>query len=169
MTMVEENEKFKQSRRNLKLKTQTLLGNSGRNYNGDEYSGNMTDLINKTTDILGKGEARNFEITSVFTNEVEPSLSIKEDKTDPESALSGFYNECLLHLSYPCIQRKMLVYIDRFDRMKGFGIFDDYLTAVRIRNTSRRPLMTEKNLDEPRMNTGDTIYKDVRISSGLLT
>lgn len=157
-TMMEEaNEKFEQSQKNPELETQTFLGNSGRNYNGDEYSENTMYLINKNVDILGKGEARNLEATSVDTNEAEPSLPIKEDKIDPESALSGFYTECLLQLSLPCIQRKMLVYVDRLDRMKDFSIFGGYLSVVRITETSRRPLMTEENLDEPKMNTADSI------------
>jgi hypothetical protein len=42
---------------------QTFLGNSERNCDGDEYSGNMTYLINKIADILGKGEEMKLEAT----------------------------------------------------------------------------------------------------------
>lgn len=157
-TMLEEaNEKFKQSQTNRELETQTFLGNSRRDYNGEDYSEISMYLTNNDAHITGKGEARNLEASSIERNETEPSSSIKEDNSHPESALSGFYTQCLLHLSFPCIQRKMLVYVDRLNRMKYFGIFGDYLSVLRITETSRRPLMTEENLNAPKMNTGDSI------------
>jgi hypothetical protein len=68
----------------------------------------------------------------VKTNETEPSLSIKE-MIDTELALSGFHRERLLHLQFACIQRKMLVYVDRLDRMKDVAVFSNYLSMARVR------------------------------------
>jgi hypothetical protein len=55
------------------------------------------------------------------------------------------------------MQRKMLVYVDRLDR-NDFRILGDYLSVVRIGKPPARPLMTEENLMQPRMNTGDSIW-----------
>jgi hypothetical protein len=159
-TMKETNEEFKQTKINPELKTQISLGDSGTNYNIDEYPGNAKYTINTTSDILETDEeAMNLGATSVHRNEAKTSSPIEEDKNDAESALSGFYTECLLHLSFSCIQRKLLVYVDRLDRMKDFDVIGDYLSVVRLGKTSRRPLMTEENLTEPKMSTDDSIRK----------
>jgi hypothetical protein len=151
-TTKEANEEFEQIERNPELNMQTPHGNSGRNYNGDEYSRNVIYFINTISDILRTGKARNLQDLPVDKNEVKS----KEEKTDNESALSGFYSECLLSLSFPCMQRKMLVYVDKLDR-NDFGILGDYLSVVRVGKPPARPLMTEENLTQPRMNTGNSI------------
>lgn len=151
-TTEEANGEFRKNERNPELKKQTPLGNSGRNYNEDEYPRNILYLINIISDILQAGEARNLQDISTDKNEVQT----EEEKPDTKSALSGFYTECLLHLSFPCMQRKMLVYVDRLNR-NDFRILGDYLSVVRIGKPPATPLMTEENLVEPRMNTGDSI------------
>jgi hypothetical protein len=148
----EVNEEFEQIERNPEIKTQTSHGNSGINYNGDGYPRNILYLINIISDILRTGEGRKVQDIPIDKNEVKS----EEEKTGFESALSGFYTECLLSLSFPCMQRKMLVYVDRLDR-NDFRILGDYFSVVRIGKPSARPLMTEENLVEPRMNTGDSI------------
>jgi hypothetical protein len=152
-TSKEANDEFEQIEKNPELKMQTPYGNSGRNYNGDEYSRNVAYLINTISDILRKGKTRNLQDTTVDKNEVKS----KREKTDAESALSGFYTECLLRLSFPCMQRKMLVYVDKIDR-DDFRMLGDYLSVVRIGKPPARPIMTEENLLEPRMSTGSSIW-----------
>jgi hypothetical protein len=149
----EVNEEFEQIERNTELKMQTPYGNSGRNYNGDEYSRNIAYLINKISDILRKAETRNLQDITVEEREAER----KEENSDAVSALSGFYTECLLRLSFPCMQRKMLVYVDALDR-NNFRILGDYMSVVRIAKPPTRPIMTEESLLEPRMNAGDSIW-----------
>jgi hypothetical protein len=51
---------------------------------------------------------------------------------------------------------KILVYVDRLDR-NDFRILSDYLSEVSIGKPPTTPLVTEENLVEPRMNTGDSI------------
>ena len=50
------------------------------------------------------------------TNEIEILVEVIDDRSNPDSALSGFYSDCLLSLSFLCVQRKMLVYINRLNR-----------------------------------------------------
>jgi hypothetical protein len=152
-TTREANDEFEQIERLPELKMQTPHGNSGRNYNGDEYSRNVAYLINTISDILLKGKTRYLQDTTVDKNEVKS----KGEKIDAGSALSGFYTECLPRLSFPCMQRKMLVYVDKLDR-DDFHVLGDYLSVVRIGKPPSRPMMTEENLLEPRMSTGSTIW-----------
>jgi hypothetical protein len=42
------------------------------------------------------------------------------------------YSECLLRLSVPCVQRKLLLFIDRLGRMERFRLLGDFLTVVRV-------------------------------------
>lgn len=148
----EANEEFAKKERNPELKMQTPHGSSGRNYNGDEYPRNIVHLINIISDILQAEEARNLRDIPIDKIEVKSV----EEKPETESALSGFYTECLLRLSFPCMQRKMLVYVDRLNR-NDFHLLGDYLSVVRIGKPPATPLMTEENLVKPRMNTGDSI------------
>lgn len=62
------------------------------------------------------------------------SVERKEDQEDdsPSSALSGMYSECLMRLSVPCVQRKLLLFLDRLGRMERFRLLGDFLTVVRV-------------------------------------
>lgn len=151
-TTEEANDEFAKNERNPELKMQTPHGSSGRNYNGDEYPRNIVHLINIISDILQAEQTRNLRDIPIDKNEVKS----EEEKHEAESALSGFYTECLLRLSFPCMQRKMLVYVDRLGR-NDFRILGDYLSVVRIGKRPATPLMTEENLVTPRINTGDSI------------
>jgi hypothetical protein len=152
-TTEEANDEFERAERNSELKIRTPYGNSGRNYNGDEYSRNMAYLIKTISDIPRKRETRNLQDKTVDKSEVNR----KGEKTTAESPLSGFYTECLLRLSVPCMQRKMLVYVDNLDR-NDFSILGDYLSVVRVGKPPARPMMTEENLVEPRMSTGYSVW-----------
>ena len=54
------------------------------------------------------------------------------DDETPAGALSGLYTECLLRLSVPCVQRKLLLFLDRLGRMERFRLLGDFLTVVRV-------------------------------------
>ncbi|KAJ4447374.1 hypothetical protein ANN_09380 [Periplaneta americana] len=111
---------------------------------------NTIDLVNEK---LERGQQKDEEIA---INYISPTLSV-EKHNDVDSALSGFYAECLLKLSFSCVQRKMLVYIDRLDRLNKFDVLGDYLSIVRVAKNTRRPLMTEENLSESRMSGVDAM------------
>ncbi|XP_034254401.1 uncharacterized protein LOC117653115 [Thrips palmi] len=76
------------------------------------------------------------------SNEVDvDGAQRKEDPQDPQDqvddetpggALAGLYSECLLRLSVPCVQRKLLLFLDRLGRMERFRLLGDFLTVVRV-------------------------------------
>jgi len=39
--------------------------------------------------------------------------------TDPSAHLVDIYTDCLMQLSFPCVQRKLLLFLDKLGRMKG--------------------------------------------------
>lgn len=48
-------------------------------------------------------------------------LQEKQDETatDPSAHLVDIYTDCLMQLSFPCVQRKLLLFLDKLGRMKG--------------------------------------------------
>lgn len=64
----------------------------------------------------------NESYTTVPTFPITPA-SIPEKEVDPYGAFSGFYSECLIRLSYPCFQRKVLVFLDRLDKKRKISIY----------------------------------------------
>lgn len=56
--------------------------------------------------------------TAAATNSV---LQEKQDEVavDPSAHLVDIYTDCLLQLSFPCVQRKLLLFFDKLGRMKG--------------------------------------------------
>ncbi|CAH0770575.1 unnamed protein product [Bemisia tabaci] len=53
------------------------------------------------------------------------------DRDDPAASLDGVYSECLLNLSFPCLQKKIIVFLDRLGRKKQVSLIGDFLTVVR--------------------------------------
>lgn len=49
------------------------------------------------------------------------TLQEKQDEivTDPSAHLVDIYTDCLMQLSFPCVQRKLLLFLDKLGRMKG--------------------------------------------------
>jgi len=50
------------------------------------------------------------------------SLQEKQDVAaggDPSAHLVDIYTDCLMQLSFPCVQRKLLLFLDKLGRMKG--------------------------------------------------
>jgi len=44
----------------------------------------------------------------------------QDDPTaDPSAHLVDIYTDCLMQLSFPCVQRKLLLFLDKLGRMKG--------------------------------------------------
>ncbi|XP_025190780.1 uncharacterized protein LOC112591235 [Melanaphis sacchari] len=82
-------------------------------------------------------------------------LQEKQDEptTDPSAHLVDIYTDCLMQLSFPCVQRKLLLFLDKLGRMKGFSVLGDLLSVVRIKRDMRPPL-NETDL-MARLNTVD--------------
>ncbi|KAF0768521.1 Uncharacterized protein FWK35_00014066 [Aphis craccivora] len=82
-------------------------------------------------------------------------LQEKQDDptTDPSAHLVDIYTDCLMQLSFPCVQRKLLLFLDKLGRMKGFSVLGDLLSVVRIKRDMRPPL-NETDL-MARLNTVD--------------
>lgn len=49
------------------------------------------------------------------------TLQEKQDEgtADPSAHLVDIYTDCLMQLSFPCVQRKLLLFLDKLGRMKG--------------------------------------------------
>lgn len=78
----------------------------------------------------------------------------QDDSTiDPSAHLVDIYTDCLMQLSFPCVQRKLLLFLDKLGRMKGFSVLGDLLSVVRIKRDMRPPL-NETDL-MARLNTVD--------------
>lgn len=69
----------------------------------------------------------NGERTFLSTNPSE-----KSDKPEDATAvLSGIYTECLMTLSFTCLQKKIIVLIEKLNKIQKFNLIGDYLTVVR--------------------------------------
>ncbi|XP_050533907.1 uncharacterized protein LOC126901483 isoform X2 [Daktulosphaira vitifoliae] len=66
----------------------------------------------------------------------------KQDEAtlDPGSHLVGIYTDCLLQWSFPCVQRKLLLFLDNIGKMKGFSVLGDILSVVRIKRDMKPPI-----------------------------
>lgn len=55
------------------------------------------------------------------------TLQEKQDEgtNDPSGPLVDIYTDCLMQLSFPCVQRKLLLFLDKLGRMKGKREIDD--------------------------------------------
>ncbi|XP_054275168.1 keratin, type I cytoskeletal 9-like [Macrosteles quadrilineatus] len=71
-----------------------------------------------------------------------PRQDTAQDVADP---WDGVYNDCLSTWSLPCIQRKLLVFIDRIGRVKKLNLVGDAVTMVRVGGDPGPPI-TEDGL-----------------------
>lgn len=66
-------------------------------------------------------------IKSSYTTRV----SIKEANNIPTEALNGVYVECILGLSYPCLQKKMINFLYKLDKVKNINLIGKSIAIVR--------------------------------------
>ncbi|XP_075210980.1 uncharacterized protein LOC142318291 [Lycorma delicatula] len=71
---------------------------------------------------------------AIRTNEIETDNS---SATDPNSAMTGVYTDCFARLSFPCVQQKTLVFIDKLSRLERISLIGDVLVIVKIEETDR--------------------------------
>ncbi|XP_054275153.1 uncharacterized protein LOC128994551 [Macrosteles quadrilineatus] len=82
-------------------------------------------------------------------NELDsPPSALEKIDEDPNTALSGVYSDCLVNLSFPCLQRKILVFLDRLGRMAKFNLIGNFLSVVRTAKESRPPVISSRLDDE---------------------
>lgn len=56
--------------------------------------------------------------TAAATNSLQEKQQ-EEAVADPSAHLVDIYTDCLMQLSFPCVQRKLLLFLDKLGRMKG--------------------------------------------------
>lgn len=52
----------------------------------------------------------------------------------PNEALDGVYSECILGLSFACLQRKLIAFLFELDRVKSINLFGDAVMVIRKKN-----------------------------------
>lgn len=114
------------------------------------------DSDNRTDHYLGNRQERFFSSVKLnsldSTNEIDSSpVALEKIDEDPNTALTGVYSDCLMNLSFPCLQRKILVFLDRLGRMAKFNLIGNFLSVVRTGKEARPPL-TEDTLIARKMD-----------------
>ena len=49
----------------------------------------------------------------------------------PDEALTGVYSECIIGLSFACLQRKLIAFLFELDRVKSINLVGDAVMAIR--------------------------------------
>lgn len=101
-----------------------------------------------------------FEYLSEINNEIYGSGYTGEpssNRDDPSSSLDGVYSECLINLSFPCLQKKIILFLDRLSRKKQVSLVGDFLTVVKMKEATSLPSASPQVADrlEARMKSSD--------------
>lgn len=88
------------------------------------FSEPVISIHNNTTKLYPDRYARFLSINgnvaplkSIDDNEIDEKHDSEQE--DPSAPLYGIYYDCLFRLSFQCVQRKLLVFIDRLSRLKS--------------------------------------------------
>ncbi|XP_022194058.2 uncharacterized protein LOC111051804 [Nilaparvata lugens] len=82
----------------------------------------------------------------VPSDQPDPLSTVSNEVADdPSSALSGVYSECLIKISFPCVQRKTLLFIDRLSRLDRIRIVGDYVSIVRVTQQKSPAIVLEES------------------------
>ncbi|KAG8311573.1 hypothetical protein J6590_040118 [Homalodisca vitripennis] len=90
------------------------------------------------------------------------SADVEELTEEPGFPLRGLIVECFPHLSLPCAQRKMVVYLDQLNRARSVSVVGDLLTLVKVRHEHTPPI-TEALLSARQMNDQDSLTRLLEI------
>lgn len=52
---------------------------------------------------------------------------IDETIEDPDDNFNGVYADCFLHMSFPCVQRKTLMYLKQLNNLSEVSVIGDYV------------------------------------------
>lgn len=59
-------------------------------------------------------------------------LDSNDESDNYTNIFDGVYSECLLQLSYTCLQRKTLMYIEELNKLKEVTIIGDYVRFGKV-------------------------------------
>lgn len=76
--------------------------------------------------------------------EVEEGKKSEEFAND---ALSGMYSDCFTSISFSCLQKKVLNFINRMNRMEKFSVFGNYVSVVRTKDEYEQENEFQARLD----------------------
>lgn len=105
-------------------------------------SGEDNQLSNRQQRFFSSVKMKTIEASNELDS---PTSALEKVDEDPNTALSGVYSDCLVNLSFPCLQRKILVFLDRLGRMAKFDLIGNFLSVVRTAKETR-PQLTENTL-----------------------
>lgn len=75
-------------------------------------------------------------------------------------ALSGVYSECLVQVSFSCLQKKVLNFINRMNRMEKFSLLGNYVSVVRTKNDYEPEAEFQARLDKEEDSGLDDLVDD---------
>lgn len=113
---------------------------------------------------VSKPDGKKSRLINLEINTIEDDNKSNSSE-DPSTALNGVYVECFLNLSFPCLQKKVLIFLDQLGRVQKFYLIDNFLSVERI-NKDTTPSLTESTLsarkfqDETALKTLIDLYVD---------
>lgn len=79
--------------------------------------------------------------------EVRDLEEAKRSEEFAGEALTGMYADCLAQVSFSCVQKKVLNFINRMNRMEKFSILGSYVSVVRTKNEYEKEKDFQARLD----------------------
>ncbi|BES96422.1 Protein of unknown function (DUF1676) [Nesidiocoris tenuis] len=73
------------------------------------------------------------------------SVRAEEIVEDPNAAVEGIYSECVMGMSWACLQRKALLFIDRMGKSEKFPLVGDGVISL-VRTAPPEPEISEDSL-----------------------
>lgn len=81
---------------------------------------------------------------------IDSKPEVEEGKKSEEyanDALSGMYSDCFAQISFSCLQKKVLSFINRMNRMEKFSVFGNYVSVVRTKDEYEQENEFQARLD----------------------
>lgn len=108
----------------------TTFNTTNDNIDGSKIKFNSEPVISIKNSSAGELVPRRYErflaitpeqYTAALKSADDNEIDDKQDKDgeDPTTPLYGIYYDCLFRLSFQCVQRKLLVFLDRLSRLKS--------------------------------------------------
>lgn len=99
--------------------------------NGISNTGH-SNLVNQTDRVPDQSKFLE-NLYKIVQNSYETRLESNELDNFPSDALNGVYVECILGLSFPCLQKKMINFLYKLDKMKNINLIGKSIVIVRKR------------------------------------
>lgn len=92
---------------------------------------NILSLVASYGYLIDKSDNNNISIEKYFTENDNKIHNVHDDEDLEESkaasAFDGVYTECIIYLSYTCIQKKTLIYLNSINNLDEVSVFGDYI------------------------------------------